>query len=337
MSDFWTATLAQAPESKAVEDTLCTLYPVTNRSVLLAHGVDAAKFMQGQFTCNLGEISETQFRHGACCNAKGRMVANFTLAKPEQDNAYLLALDSSVSDALQAHLKKYMVFFKSKLETTDYVVTGIKGEQASRLLTEVFGDCPAQDYQQHTFEGGLITQLPFNAGFEIWLTHEKAQTALPTLMQSATLADTNSWPKNLIQSGLPQLTHVDIEAHIPQMLNLGLLEGISFSKGCYTGQEIVARMQYLGKMKRHMYLVSIQSSNIVSGDSLYTANAKSAVGSVINAVVNTEANSNQSLALAVIEDKHINAALFSDSDLGTSVELLSLPYDPQYDPQKTDE
>jgi folate-binding protein YgfZ len=337
MSDYWTATLAQTPESKAAEETLCTLYPITNRSVLLAHGVDTAKFMQGQFTCNLSEISETAFRHGACCNAKGRMVANFTLAKSNQDNAYLLALDSSMSEALQAHLKKYMVFFKSKLEATDYVMTGIKGEQACSLLTDMFGGCPNQDYGQYTFDGGLITQLPFNGGFEIWLTPEKAQKALPILMANTTLASVQSWPKNLIQTGLPQLTHANIEVHIPQMLNLALLQGISFNKGCYTGQEIIARMQYLGKMKRHMYLVSIQGFNTVSGCSLYTANAKSPVGTVINAVVNNDPDNVHTLALAVIEDKHLGAALFADSALGTAVELLSLPYDPQCDPQNTTE
>lgn len=330
MSDFWTDIGDSVTGSQA--DTVgCALFPITNRHVLSVQGVDSAKFMQGQFTCDVNDISAIQYRHGACCNAKGRMVANFTLAK--QDDDYLLALDSNAANALQAHLKKYMVFFKSDLNTTDYVMAGLKGPRAKDILLTVFGGAPNEehDYAQFSFKGGLVTQLPFQAGYEIWLSPEHADEYIQTLLTHCSLSESEQWLSNLIQHGLPLLTQASVETQIPQMINLAQIGGISFSKGCYTGQEIVARMQYLGKLKRHLYQISIQSGNIDSEDSLYTPDNKSPVGTIINAVKQGE----NTLALAVIEDKHLQNPLFADSDLGTAVELLSLPYNPQEDPQNT--
>lgn len=330
MSDFWTDIGGLATESQ-VNTVACELFPITNRRVLSVQGVDSAKFMQGQFTCDINEITTSQYRHGACCNAKGRMVANFTLVKQGDD--YLLALDTDAANALQAHLKKYMVFFKSDLNPTDYVMAGLKGPHAKDVLTKVFGGAPNEkhDYAQFSFEGGIVTQLPFQAGYEIWLSPEHANECIQTLLAHCSLSGSEQWLGNLIQHGLPLLTQASVETQIPQMINLAQIGGISFSKGCYTGQEIVARMQYLGKLKRHLYQISIQSGSIDSEDSLYTPDSKSPVGTIINAVKQGEA----SLALAVIEDKHLQNPLFADSDLGTAVELLSLPYNPQEDPQNT--
>lgn len=330
MSEFWTALLAQHPAPSALDDTQVKLSPITNRTVLSVQGLDSAKFMQGQFTCNLNEVSEKAFRHGACCNAKGRMVANFTLAKTQNEHNYLLALDASLADTLQAHLKKYMVFFKSTLDPSNYIIAGISGANADNLITQEFGGCPTDDYGQYTFEQGLVTKLPFSAGYEIWLHPDHAESTVNSLISKTQLTSQQSWPLNLIKHGLPQLTHEQMEEQIPQMVNLGLLEGISFNKGCYTGQEIVARMQYLGKMKRHMYRVRIDGVLAKSGDSLFTADAKAA-GSLIN----TATESDYTEALAVIEDKHLEAPLFADSDLSTAVELLSLPYDPLNDPNSS--
>lgn len=328
MSDFWSTFLSQdipTPNDLNEHNSACAAYPIQNRTVLSLKGVDSAKFMQGQFSCDMNKVTHETFTHGACCNAKGRMVANFTIAKQEDD--FLLAIDSSLAESLQNHLKKYMVFFKSTLAPSDYVLTGIKGDNAEAILTDVFGGCPAQAFAQYHFSGGLITQLPFDAGYELWLSPELAASKLPSVIERCAVLTHTAWPLNLISHGLPQLTLENLEAQIPQMLNLGLVGGISFSKGCYTGQEIVARMQYLGKMKRHMYRLDVKGTTIQPGDDVYTKDAKSPIGTVINCV--TINGSCQ--ALAVLEDKHLDSPLFIGSDLSTSAELLSLPYDPQYD------
>ncbi|MFT6260656.1 MAG: folate-binding protein YgfZ [Bermanella sp.] len=339
MLEFWNLITTKKPFTAADQmiisgtqesnSELCVVAPIKNRTVLKIAGPDSAKFMQGQFTCNLQEINGTQFRLGACCNAKGRMIANFTLSK--HGDEFLMAIDESLAEPLQTHLKKYKVFFKTEIQTSDYVMAGIKGLNASALLTDTLGGCPNQDFGQYSFDQGIVTQLPYNAGYEIWLAPESAEEIIEQLISKASFADDQFWPLNLITHGLGQLTLENTELHIPQMLNLDLIGGISFSKGCYTGQEIVARMQYLGKSKRNMYLVSV-NAEVAIADEIFTADSKSAVGVIINA----QTIGSASTALAVMENKHIGASLFLATNLGNSVQLLSLPYNPKNDSQDTD-
>lgn len=321
MSDFWPDYLSQDISSAQQTKAQYSVSPIINRQVLAVKGPDSAKFMQGQFTCNVATLNEESFTHGACCNAKGRMVANFTLVKQNDD--FLLALDSSLADALQDHLKKYRVFFKCTFELSKYVMLGVKGPDAQKYLTEIFGGCPTDAFNQYAFEGGVIIQLPFEAGYELWISPEQASIKIPELVHNGSLNDAHAWPLNLIEHGLPQLTLANLEKHIPQMINLGVTGGVSFNKGCYTGQEIVARMQYLGKMKRHMYLLSIGNHDVVAGDDVYVENGTSPVGTIIN-------SHNNGKALAVIEDKHLQSPLFIGSNLSIAAKLLSLPYDPKY-------
>jgi folate-binding protein YgfZ len=332
MSDFWNPIIANTPITATVDDNetaACTMAPIVNRTVLSISGPDSAKFMQGQFTCNIQEINGSQFSHGACCNAKGRMVANFTLSKHNDD--YLMAIDESLADVLTAHLKKYKVFFKTDIQITDYVMVGVKGPSASTVLTQVLGGCPTGDFGQYSFDQGLITQLPFGAGYECWLSAETAQASIDTLLEYSHFADSQYWPLNFISHGLVQLTQKNSETYIPQMINLGEVGGISFNKGCYTGQEIVARMQYLGKVKRNTYLVAIKSESPMAGE-LFTADSKSTIGVIISS--HTSAGTIK--ALAVIENKYVDTPLFLGTNQGIPVELLSLPYNPQNDPQNPD-
>jgi folate-binding protein YgfZ len=342
MSEFWNSVIAKTPlatqttaeplVSPGIKQTApspCVLAPINNRTVLTITGPDSAKFMQGQFTCNLQEINDKQFRLGACCNAKGRMIANFTIGKHSDE--FLMAIDKSLAEPLQAHLKKYKVFFKTDIQASNYVMAGIKGASAAALLTDIVGGCPTEDFGQYSFEQGIVTQLPYNAGYELWLMPESAEHIIEQLLSKASFTDSQYWPMNLMSNGLGQLTLENTEAHIPQMLNLAIIGGISFNKGCYTGQEIVARMQYLGKSKRNMYLITVQAEASV-GDEIFTADSKSAVGVIINA----QTLGLTTTALAVIENKHTETPLFIAANLGNSVELLSLPYNPKYHPQDKD-
>jgi folate-binding protein YgfZ len=338
MSELWNSVTAKTPLTaqttvepliKQTDPNPCVLAPINSRTVLSITGPDSAKFMQGQFTCNLQEITDIQFRLGACCNAKGRMLANFTICKHR--NGFLMAIDKTLTEPLQAHLKKYKVFFKTEFQASNYVMAGIKGANASALLIDILGGCPTEDFGQYSFEQGIVTQLPYNAGYEVWLMPESAEQIIEQLLSKASFADSQYWPLNLITNGLGQLTLENTEAHIPQMLNLALIGGISFNKGCYTGQEIVARMQYLGKSKRNMYLITVRAEVSV-GDEIFTAESKSAVGVIINA----QTLGLTTTALAVIENRYTETPLFMASNLGNSVELLSLPYNPMYHSQDKD-
>ena len=327
MSDFWSQFTSQTPAS----DQGDMLFAIRHQQVLSINGPDASKFMQGQFTCNLNEINGQEYRRGAVCNAKGRMVASFDLALFADE--FLMATEHSLSSVALAHLKKYMVFFKCKMIEQDYVLAGLTGPNALKLVEKHFGvdtsNLANGDYAQLTLEHGIIIKLPFDAGFEIWLQAEHAQAAFDKLSSECSLTGNtpetkDAWQANLIQAGLGQLDKSLSEALIPQMINLAQTGGISFSKGCYTGQEIVARMQYLGKLKRHSYILKLQSpAEITSGQDIFTPEHKSAIGSIVNVAKHGDSQ----YVFAVLEDKFKDAPLcFGQDTSPLAAEHLPLPY-----------
>ena len=324
MADIWSELASPTEQSPSFD---CALYPIEDQQVLSIVGPDSKKFMQGQFTCNLNDITPAQFRFGACCNAKGRMVASFSLLQ-QQEGHYLLGLDQTIATSLVTHLKKYMVFFKAQMQVTDYLVVGIQGPQAQDALASVFSQVPSQDFAQVNENGHSLVKLPHGAGFQLWLEPLEAKSTLTALLSKCTLSCNNLWNENLIRHGMGYVSASTQEAFIPQMINLSQNNGISFSKGCYTGQEIVARMQYLGKLKRHMYRIGFDGqSQVNSGDEVFVSGQTSPVGVVVNCInINT-----QQQALVVLEDKALphlaEGAIFAGSNQAIAKELLSLPYD----------
>jgi len=305
----------------------CTLYPIDDQSVLSISGPDSHKFMQGQFTCHLNDVSPNQYRPGACCNAKGRMVTSFNLLQIEEGH-YLISMHASLTETTQNHLKKYMVFFKTQMQASEYVLAGLTGPNAGELLTAVFEQSPQAPFEQVHAKQSLVVKLPHEAGFMLYLHPDTAKDVLSEIAKSAELGTNERWNEGLIRHGLGYITQATSEAFIPQMLNLNQQGGISFNKGCYTGQEIVARMQYLGKLKRHMYRVAFDGTqNVNSGDDLFVSDKSSPAGQVVFATNLQQ----QAQALVVIEDKILSHIANGELKIGPNrvqvKELLSLPYD----------
>lgn len=326
MSDFWTQLMAsQASSTSELSESRLGLYPIDTQTILMVEGPDSAKFMQGQFTCNLDEINGQQFRRGACCNPKGRMITSFTLAQ-SGEHQYLMAMSKDLVETAQQHLKKYMVFFKTTMQPTEWVMAGLRGSNAETIIESVLDtSAPIEDYGQAHFEAGQVLKLPFNAGYELWLKPESAENVLAALTQKASLQPLDAWAGILVKHGLAHLTSENSGEHIPQMLNFGQTGGISFNKGCYTGQEIVARMQYLGKLKRHLYRVRF---NAPQAPAAHTAIMLQGKSSPVGNLVNTVQEADQTWqALAVLEDKQLNQ--FSDLTIAgcENLELLDLPYE----------
>lgn len=320
MASIWTDI------SASVQPELdCTLYPIEDQAVLSINGPDSQKFMQGQFTCNLSEINTRAYRPGACCNAKGRMVSNFNLLQLDEGD-YLLSLHHSIAQLTQTHLKKYMVFFKCKMESAAYIIAGLSGPDATSALATLFSRVPLQDFEQIKEHHLTAIKLPHGAGFELYLPASHAKTTLEQLAEKCRLSSNTLWNEHLIRCGMAYVEETTTDAFIPQMMNLNQQGGVSFNKGCYTGQEIVARMQYLGKLKRHMYRLALEADKtITSGDDVF--NQGKSVGMVVN-VVNTQ---QQQQALVVLEDKALASlaeGLLTVGENQVSVkEVLSLPYD----------
>jgi len=295
--------------------------PLSHEGVLAVRGADAAKFLQGQLTCNLNYLSDAQASLGARCTQKGRMQSSFRILL--QGDGVLLAMATELLEPQLADLKKYAVFSKSKLtdESAAWVRFGvINGEQALNSLgleLPVDTDSVARNEQ-------LIAIRVSPGRAELWAPAEQADSLRNQLATHLKQTDLNEWLLGQIRAGIGQVMPQTRELFIPQMLNLQAVGGVSFKKGCYTGQEIVARMQYLGKLKRRLYRLSLDSAEMPEpGTPLFSPSHNSSIGEVVIA-----AKAGQTIELLAV--LQAEAADGGDVHIGTlegpGLQLLDLPY-----------
>lgn len=297
----------------------CTL---SHEGVLAVRGVDAGKFLQGQLTCNLNYLSDSQSSLGARCTQKGRMQSSFRILL--EGDGVLMAMATELLEPQLADLKKYAVFSKSKLtdESAAWVRFGL--ENADSAFSDLGLELPA-DTDSVVRHDSLIAIRVSPGRAELWAPAEQAQALRTRLRAALAEADLNPWLLGQIRAGIGQVMPATRELFIPQMLNLQAVGGVSFKKGCYTGQEIVARMQYLGKLKRRLYRLQLDASQLPEpGTALFSPVHGSSIGEV---VIAAQAERNIEL-LAVLQAE---AAEEGNLHLGTlegpALQLLDLPYE----------
>ena len=296
----------------------CTL---SHEGVLAVRGSDASKFLQGQLTCNLNYLSDTQASLGARCTQKGRMQSSFRIL-PEGDGV-LLAMAGELLEPQLADLKKYAVFSKSKLtdESAAWVRFGLV--EADAALTALGLDLPP-DTDSVARHAGLIAIRVSPGRTELWAPAAQAQSLATQLSSTLAQGSLNDWLLGQIRAGIGQVMPATRELFIPQMLNLQAVGGVSFKKGCYTGQEIVARMQYLGKLKRRLYRLQLDASDLPEpGTALFAPTHGSSIGEVVLA-----AHAEQGIELlAVLQAEAAEGANLHLGALeGPALHLLELPY-----------
>ncbi|UII72926.1 folate-binding protein YgfZ [Pseudomonas sp. HN11] len=295
--------------------------PLSHEGVLAVRGADAAKFLQGQLTCNLNYLSDTQASLGARCTQKGRMQSSFRILL--QSDGVLLAMAIELLEPQLADLKKYAVFSKSKLadESAAWVRFGLAN--ADKALSGLGLELPAET-DSVVRDGALIAVRVSPGRAELWVPAERADAVRSQLAGQLQQADLNEWLLGQIRAGIGQVMPQTRELFIPQMLNLQAVGGVSFKKGCYTGQEIVARMQYLGKLKRRLYHLSLDGLEMPEpGTPLFSPSHNSSIGEVVIA-----AKADRSVELLAV--LQAEAADSGDVHVGTlegpGLHLLDLPY-----------
>ena len=294
---------------------------LSHEGVLAVRGSDAAKFLQGQLTCNLNYLSDTQASLGARCTQKGRMQSSFRILL--QGDGVLLAMATELLEPQLADLKKYAVFSKSKLtdESAGWVRFGVS--DADQVLASLGLELPTEtDSVVRSDDLIAIRVSPGRA--EFWAPAAQAETLHGQLAAQLNEGELNQWLLGQIRAGIGQVMPQTRELFIPQMLNLQAIGGVSFKKGCYTGQEIVARMQYLGKLKRRLYRLSLNASELPEpGTPLFSPTHNSAIGEVVIA-----ARADQGIELLAV--LQAEAAESGDVHVGTlegpGLQLLDLPY-----------
>lgn len=286
-------------------------------------GPDSAKFLQGQVTCDVRELADKTTRLGAQCNIKGRMLLCFRAIQPDNERIILRVHAGLAANGL-ASLGKYIVFSKAKLADVSqaYRCLGIAGPEATEIVKTIFSvDIPLINDWQAAGES-LIIRIAEDR-YECWLNASQADAIHSQLSALTTPANQNLWNLLNIQSGIGDITPETYETFTPQAINFQLVKGINFRKGCYTGQEIVARLHYRGTLKRHMYRFEFSTSNDslpLPGTELKNAEGKT-VGEVILAAY-ADKNRGELLG-SVVDDERVDIYLSNNPQ---KLSLLGLPY-----------
>lgn len=295
---------------QAGDERATYICPLPQYGLLQVKGADSKTFLQGQTSCDWRNISDTQAGRGDYCNIKGRIISSFLAAAPNSDCA-LLRMRSDICASSLATFKKYIVFSKAEISdaSEQYVAMGISGKHAKSLLEAHLTLPESGQLATHSEEGLCVIQLDEQQQqFECWLAPDRAITLWQALSKDARAVDSAHWEQLNIQQGIAEISQPSEDLFIPQMLDHQHIGAVSFDKGCYTGQEIVARMQYRGKLKRHLYraLSTDQLVSAQSGDGVYASDFTQSVGNLVSVI----SSNNSSHMLVVASDDAAETGAF---------------------------
>ena len=247
--------------------------PLAHLGLIRARGADAPKFLQGQLTNDVLGMGLSQARLAGFCSAKGRLQASFIVWKLADDDL-LLACAASVLPATLKRLSMFVLRAQCKLSdaSAELGLFGATGASAAALI----GDAPA--WGSRSIAGGTLVRLPDVDGVARALL-----AVAPADAPAAADASPEAWRLLEVRSGIPTIEAATVEQFVPQMLNYELIGGVDFQKGCYPGQEVVARSQYRGTIKRRMFLFECDAAVQTGQEVFHSADAEQPVGRVVNA------------------------------------------------------
>lgn len=333
----WTEFLAQsAPRKSASLGTnwqaelahgyVCS--PQLN-GLLQVEGEDAAQFLHNQLTNDVLRLNPQHARLAGYCNNKGRMLASFLTWQYE--GKYFLQLPHNLLPSLQKKLQMYVLRAKAKLSdaSASTVCINLGGEMASQFLAQWFAPfsevLSKQDHADPAM--GFVIRLPDSLGqaHYQWRMPEAGARALwPQLSAALPYVEEEIAELIAVHSGVASIRAETVEKFVPQMINFELVGGINFKKGCYPGQEIVARSQYLGKLKRRLYLAHSAQALEIGDDIFSDADPEQACGMVVNLAHNPAGGTDclVELKVALAESRLTPRTVNTEAAL----QLLPLPY-----------
>jgi len=262
--------------------TATVLAPLLHLGLIEGIGKDARSFLHSQLTSDINHLEINQAQHSAWCSAKGRMLASFLTWR--NGEAYQLALAAELVEAIMKRMQMFVLRSQVKFAnfSDSHILLGLAGPEAADALTAANLPTPAQPL-------GAVAAANNNV---IRLDSERFVVAAPWEVAGALWKDISAvarpvgmpvWRWLDIRAGLPLVTEATREEFVPQMADFEKIGGVSFHKGCYPGQEIVARTQYLGKVKRHLYRLR-SNAGLQAGDDLHSPlNPEQAIGKVVSA------------------------------------------------------
>ena len=288
-------------------------------------GEDADDFLNGQFTTNIKQLAKDHLQFSAWCNPKGQVKTTFYIYRNETGFNILLPIE--LKDSFLKQLQMYIMRANVTLidKSDELVRLGIQTN--NKLVVELLESVPEKEgnisiqhglHCLHVFSSDINSQRYILIG-----SVEKLIKLWQDFSQNSNTVGTSIWELLDIQAAYPWLSSQTTEKFLPQMLNLDLIDGLNYQKGCFPGQEIIARLHFRGQLKRSLYLAtcSLDAQPEIT-DQLYISDHKNSVGIVIN----VQAFEDKYYLLAVIEKALIEHNLALRAPNGASLTLQPLPY-----------
>lgn len=301
---------------------------LSQRGLLAVRGKDAEAFLQGQFTNDVLHLDAGHSQLNGYCSAKGRLLANFRLWRAA-DEGFLLSMPRGMLEPVTKRLQMFVLRSAVTFEDVSdrWVRLGVSGPGAADELGAMISALPAEPDALTRSGEFTVLRLPgVHPRFEVHGPLAAMRKLWEVLNVRGAPVGTAAWELLEILAGIPAILPETVDAFVPQMVNYQLIGGVNFKKGCYPGQEVVARMQYLGKLKRQMYLARIDTPDAPRpGDDVYSPDdPEQSAGKIVNAQPHPDGGY-QVLAVVQIASRE-GGTVHLGSVSGPVLEFAELPY-----------
>ncbi len=309
----------------------CSIFDLSHLRLTRISGEDAATFLQGQFTNDIREVSAEHHQIGGYCTPKGRMLANFRIFS--HAGALILITPADTQAALIKRLSMFVL--RSNVTIKDvsdqFATIGLAGRCCPELLGGIFNNTPANPGSALEESGISLLCLPGPSPRYALIGQPADITPVwERCAQQAVATNHDQWSLLDIRACVPSIYTETVESFVPQMVNMQMVDGVSFNKGCYVGQEVVARMKYLGVLKRRMYLAQVDTDRRpLPGDELFSPEVGESGQGPGRVVMSAPSGSGGYELLAVVETaSHEGNDLHLEHESGPRLNFLPMPYEP---------
>lgn len=318
MTTPWTELLKDSPANSVDFAGSTALIPLPSLAVLTLTGPESLKFLQGQATTDFRDVEKGLVRRGAICSLKGRVLYSF-IAIPDGENVALV-LPADQLEAAYTHLKKYAVFSKTTLADarSTLAVLGIAGPEAASAVTTLAGAVPDSEAVARDNDGTLAIRIADESRF--LLVVPAAGLATQWSQKSLPVAAENNWWAAEIRAGLATIFAATRDVFQPQELNYHAIAAVSYNKGCYTGQEVVARLYFRGKLKQRLYRLQASIGKAPGSGEIFSDDKH--VGDVVMSAVNGDVLD----ILAIVKNTAAREQALTLADKTTNLGIQPLPY-----------
>lgn len=297
--------------------------PLPELGVIAVGGADAISFLQAQLTNDVAHLAAADMQLNGYCTAKGRLLATFHQWRHGDD--VMLRLPREILPAVMKRLSMFVLRAKVRLAdaSDQWTTTGLLG--AADLARRAGVEPPAAPWTGIVIDDARLDRVPDAGGTDRFLLTAPAPSSLPPWCADLPRRPAGAWWRSEIDAAVPTVFAATQEKFVPQMINLEVLGGVSFRKGCYPGQEVVARSQYLGKLKRRMQRAHVDHSDVAIAGDVYHSDEQQPVGTIVMAAASPQGGTD--LLVEAPIDRLQSGSLHLASATGPALTVRGLPYE----------